>query len=199
MTKDPSTDKATDRGPTIVLIGMMGVGKSSVGRRLAARLGLPFLDADEEIEKAAAATIEEIFETHGEAFFREGERRVIARLLSGPPCVLATGGGAILDPETRARIQARDITIWLQAELDLLVARVSRRSDRPLLKEGEPRDVLAKLMTERYPIYTQADLTVEVREEPVETTVDRVASALAEYRAGHHEGPGPSQSGKSPT
>ncbi|PCJ61116.1 MAG: shikimate kinase [Rhodospirillaceae bacterium] len=183
MTKE--TSQARDRtasGQTIVLIGMMGVGKSSVGRRLAARLGLPFLDADAEIEKAANATIEEIFTTHGEAFFREGERRVIARLLSDPPHVLATGGGAFLDPETRATIRTQGISIWLKATLDLLAARVSRRTDRPLLKKGEPHDILAKLMTERYPIYGQADLTIEVQEEPIEITVDRVAAALADYQ-----------------
>jgi len=179
------TSQARDRtasGQTIVLIGMMGVGKSSVGRRLAARLGLPFLDADAEIEKAANATIEEIFTTHGEAFFRAGERRVIARLLSDPPHVLATGGGAFLDPETRALIKTRGISIWLKATLDLLAARVSRRTDRPLLKKGEPHDILAKLMTERYPIYGQADLTIEVQEEPIEITVERVAAALADYQ-----------------
>ncbi|MCE2509843.1 MAG: shikimate kinase [Alphaproteobacteria bacterium] len=171
-----------EAGPMIVLIGLMGVGKSSVGRRLAARLKLPFLDADTEIEKAAGRTIEDIFEIHGEAHFRKGERRVIARLLSGPTCVLAAGGGAFLDPDTRALIRERGISIWLEGGLDLLVARVSRRPDRPLLKRGEPRDVLAKLIEERYPIYAEADLKVEVKDEPIETTVERVAEALAAYQ-----------------
>ena len=183
MTTEPSQARhGAISGQTIVLIGMMGVGKSSVGRRLAASLGLPFLDADAEIEKAANATIEEIFTTHGEAFFREGERRVIARLLAGPPHVLATGGGAFLDPETRASIQAQGVSIWLKATLDLLTARVRRRTNRPLLKKGDPHDILAKLMTERYPIYEQADLTIEVQEEPIEITVDRVAATLADYQ-----------------
>ena len=167
---------------TIVFIGMMGAGKSSVGRRLAKRLGLPFLDADDEIEKAANATIDEIFTTHGEAFFRKGERRVIARLLSGPPHVLATGGGAFLDPETRALIQTEGVSVWLKVPLDILDARVSRRTNRPLLKNGNPHDILAKLMTERHPIYAQADLTVEVQEESIEITVERAAAALAEHQ-----------------
>ena len=192
------TGKTPGEGdPAIVLIGLMGVGKSSVGRRLAARLGLPFLDADAEIEKAAGRTIEEIFEIHGEAHFRKGERRVIARLLSGPAQVLATGGGAFLDPETRALIHERGISIWLEAELDLLVARVSRRPDRPLLKKGDPRTILAKLIAERYPIYAEADLKVEVNDEPIEATVERVAEALAAYRKGTQASP--RQSGKKTT
>lgn len=193
MTKTASRD--TD--PAVVLIGMMGVGKSSVGRRLAARLGLPFLDADEEIEKAAGMTVEEIFDIHGETHFRQGERRVIARLLSGPPHVLATGGGAFLDPETRALIGERGVTVWMKAELDLLDARVKRRSNRPLLKKGPPRDILAKLMAERYPIYGEADLVVEVRDEPIETTVDRVLTALGDCPKAAHEVP--PQPGKQPT
>ena len=169
---------------TIILIGLMGVGKSSVGRRLAARRRLSFLDADVEIEKAAGCTIEEIFGNHGEEHFRKGERRVIARLLSGPPHVLATGGGAFLDTETRALIQKSGLSIWLKAELDLLVARVSRRRDRPLLKKGDPRAILAKLMTERYPIYAEADLKVEVKDEPIETTVERVEEIIAAHEKG---------------
>ncbi len=184
-------------GPAIVLIGLMGVGKSSVGRRLAARRGLGFLDTDAEIEKAAGCTIEEIFENHGEAHFRKGERRVIARLLSGPPHVLATGGGAFLDPETRALIRERGISIWLEAGLDLLVARVSRRPDRPLLKKGDPRAILAKLIAERYPIYAEADLKVEVKDEPIEATVERVAKVLATHEKGTQASP--RESGKKTT
>lgn len=183
-------------GPSIVLIGLMGVGKSSVGRRLAARLGLPFLDADAEIEKAAGRTIEDIFEIHGEPHFREGERRVIARLLGGPTCVLAAGGGAYLDPDTRALIRERGIAIWLEADLDLLLDRVGRRTDRPLLKKGDPRAILAKLITERYPIYAEADLKVEVKDESIEATVERVAKALAAYQK---ETPASQASGKKTT
>ncbi len=175
--KDPGNGN-----PTVVLIGLMGVGKSSVGRRLAARLGLPFLDADEEIEKAAGSTIEELFETYGEAHFREGERKVMARLLSGPPHVLAAGGGAFLDPDTRAAIQACGVSVWLRGDLDLLLARIRRRPARPLLKEGDPRAILTKLIAARYPIYAEADVVVEVKDEGVEATVDQVIAALAEYR-----------------
>ena len=136
---------------TVALVGLMGAGKSSIGRRLAQRLKVPFIDADAEIEAAAGATIEEIFERHGEAAFREGERRVIARLLEGPVQVLATGGGAFMDPATRALMRERAITVWLRADLELLLSRVTRRNNRPLLKGGDPRAVLERLMAERYP------------------------------------------------
>jgi shikimate kinase len=167
----------------IVMVGMMGAGKSAIGRRLAQRLGLPFVDADAEIERAAGTTIAEIFEKHGEAVFRDGERRVIARLLDGPIGVLATGGGAFMDPETRARIRTRAITVWLKADLDTLVDRVSRRGHRPLLKDGDPREVLTRLMTVRDPIYAEADITVETGHAPTAATVDRVIDALAAFRA----------------
>ncbi|HEX6841613.1 MAG TPA: shikimate kinase, partial [Stellaceae bacterium] len=127
---------------TVALVGLMGAGKSSIGRRLAQRLGLPFVDADSEIEAAAGSTIEEIFQRHGEAAFRDGERRVIARLLESPTHVLATGGGAFMDPSTRALLRARTISIWLRADIELMLARVGRRGNRPLLKRGEPRAVL---------------------------------------------------------
>jgi len=165
---------------TIVLVGLMGAGKTNIGRRLAQRLGLPFVDADAEIEAAAGETIEEIFERRGEAAFREGERKVIARLLASPVHVLATGGGAFMDPTTRALIAERGISIWLSAELDLLVARVSRRSNRPLLKQ-DPRATLARLMEQRYPIYAQADLTVATVDGPPEATVERVMTALTDF------------------
>jgi shikimate kinase len=164
---------------TIALVGLMGAGKTSIGRRLAQRLKVPFVDADNEIEQAAGATIEEIFERHGEAAFREGERRVIQRLLEGPPHVLATGGGAFMDPATRALMRERAITVWLRAELDLLMSRVMRRNNRPLLKAGDPRAVLERLMAERYPIYAEADIIVDTLEGPPEATLERVLERLA--------------------
>ena len=164
---------------TIALVGLMGAGKSSIGRRLAHRLGLPFIDADSEIEAAAGATIEEIFQRHGEAAFRDGERRVIARLLESPPHVLATGGGAFMDPSTRALIRARTVSIWLRADIELMLARIGRRSNRPLLKRGDPRAVLEQLMAQRYPIYAEADLTVDSIDGPPEATLERVLAALA--------------------
>jgi shikimate kinase len=166
----------------IVMVGMMGAGKSAIGRRLAQRLGLPFVDADAEIERAAGTTIAEIFEKHGEAVFRDGERRVIARLLDGPIGVLATGGGAFMDTETRARIRNRAITVWLKADLDTLVERVSRRGHRPLLKNGDPREILTRLMAQRDPIYAEADITVETGHAPTAATVERVIEALAAFR-----------------
>ncbi|MCW5772414.1 MAG: shikimate kinase [Rhodospirillaceae bacterium] len=171
----------------IVMIGMMGAGKSAIGRRLAQKLGMPFVDADTEIERAAGCSIEDIFSEHGESAFRDGERRVIARLLEGPPGVLATGGGAFMDPETRARLRERAITIWLKADLDTLVERVARRSNRPLLKQGDPRETLARLIALRYPVYAEADITVETGDTPASTTVERVIEALAAYRRTHAE------------
>jgi len=168
---------------TIVLVGLMGVGKSSIGRRLAQSLALPFTDADAEIEAAAGVTIEEIFARDGEAVFRNGERRVIARLLDNPVQVLATGGGAFMDPATRALIRARGISIWLRADIELLLARVSRRNNRPLLKQGDPRAVLTRLIEERYPIYAEADITVESVDGPPEATLERVIAALAKFLA----------------
>ncbi len=166
---------------TIVLVGLMGAGKSSIGRRLAHRLGLPFVDADTEIEKAADLTIPEIFEKHGEPYFRAGEVRVVARILESGPQVLATGGGAYMNPETRARIRKRGISLWLKAELDVLMKRVKRRGDRPLLKADDPQAVLKRLMDERYPVYAEADLTVVSREASHEEVVDDVLAALAEH------------------
>ncbi|HUZ74981.1 MAG TPA: shikimate kinase [Stellaceae bacterium] len=165
---------------TVALVGLMGAGKSSIGRRLAQRLKLPFTDADAEIEAAAGATIEEIFERHGEAVFREGERRVIARLLEGPVQVLATGGGAFMDPTTRALLRERAISIWLRAELELLLPRLTRRNNRPLLKAGEPRAVLERLIAERYPVYGEADIIVDALDGPPEVTLERVIGALAD-------------------
>jgi shikimate kinase len=168
---------------SIVLVGLMGAGKSNIGRRLATRLHLPFVDADTEIEMAAGETIEEIFARHGEPYFRSGERRVIARLLDGPPHVLATGGGAFMDPKTREHIRRRGISIWLRADLDLLLARVARRDNRPLLKDGDRRAILAALMEQRHPIYAEADITVDSIDGPPELTLAHVVGALKRYLA----------------
>ncbi len=179
-----SDPAASDRKRTVVLVGLMGAGKSCIGRRLAQQLDLPFVDADREIEAAAGCTVAEIFETHGERAFRDGERRVILRLLDGPPHVLATGGGAYLDPETRAAIRNRAIAIWLRADLDLMVKRVSRRNDRPLLKGVDAREKLAGLIEERYPIYAEADLVVDSIDAPPEETVAAVRRALETHLRG---------------
>lgn len=164
---------------TIVLVGLMGAGKTKIGRRLALRLGLPFLDSDQEIEAAAGETIEEIFANRGERVFRDGERRVIARLLARPVHVLATGGGAFMDALTRAVIRRRGVSLWLRADLDILVQRVSRRSDRPLLKAGDPRAILAELIERRYPVYAEAAVTIDSGEGSPEATVNRAIMALA--------------------
>ncbi len=163
---------------SIVLVGLMGCGKSSVGRRLASRLGLGFVDADEEIERVAAKSIVEIFTDHGEAYFRDGERRVIARLLSTGPQVLATGGGAFINPETRANIRERGISIWLRADLPVLMRRVSKRDTRPLLKNGDPEATMRDLMAKRYPIYADADIIIESRDVPHDVIVNEVIAAL---------------------
>jgi shikimate kinase len=164
---------------TIVLVGLMGAGKTKIGRRLAARLNLPFFDSDNEIEAAAGETIEEIFRNRGEAVFRDGERRVIARLLEQPPHILATGGGAFMDPATRARIVRRGVSVWLRADLDVLVARVSRRNNRPLLQRSDPRSVLAELIERRHPIYAEADIVIDSSDGSAEQTTTRVIAALA--------------------
>lgn len=168
---------------SLVLVGLMGAGKSSVGRRLATRLGFDFIDADTEIEKAAGATIPEIFAEHGEAAFRDGERRVIARLLDQPRVVLATGGGAFMNAETRARIRERSHSIWIKASLDVLVKRCARRTNRPLLANGDLRGTLDRLMRERYPVYAEADFTVTSLDGPHEAVVDEILQVLPEaYR-----------------
>ncbi|MDA0654261.1 MAG: shikimate kinase [Proteobacteria bacterium] len=165
---------------TVVLVGMMGAGKTSIGRRLAARLGVPFVDADAEIEQAAGSSIADIFERHGEEAFRDGERRVIARLLDGPVHVMATGGGAFLDEGTRELIRSRAISVWLRASLDTLAARLEKsRTPRPLLdKEGDLRTALARLIDERYPVYQKAQITVETGDGPHDPVVDSVYDAL---------------------
>ncbi|NKB19165.1 MAG: shikimate kinase [Alphaproteobacteria bacterium] len=165
---------------TIVLVGLMGAGKTCIGKRLAQRLGLPFVDADDEIEKAADCSIADIFELYGESAFRDGERRVIARLLNDPVQVLATGGGAFVDDETRARVKETAISIWIRADIELLLNRTGRRNNRPLLKNTDPRKTLEKLIAERYPSYEKADIVIESGRESPDVTVDQALAALEE-------------------
>ena len=160
---------------SVVLVGMMGAGKSSIGRRLAARLGIPFVDADTEIESAAGMSIPEIFEKHGEPYFRAGEARVIARLLDSEPSVLATGGGAVMDPRTRELIGEKGISVWLSADVDVLVKRTKRRTDRPLVEK------IKELMPLREPFYAQSTIVVRSRDEPHDTIVDEIMGALGTH------------------
>jgi shikimate kinase len=162
----------------IVLVGMMGAGKSTIGRRLAARLRLPFMDADSEIEAAAGMTIPEIFELHGEPHFRDGEARVIARLLDSGPAVLATGGGSFMRDETRRRIGDKAVSLWLKADSDIIMRRVKRRADRPLLQTEDPAATINRLLAEREPVYGNADLTIASRDVPHDKIVDESIAAL---------------------
>jgi shikimate kinase len=167
---------------SIVLVGMMGVGKSSIGRRLAARLGILFVDADTEIETAAGMSIADIFARHGETYFRSGEARVIARLLDGGPQVLASGGGAVMHPDTRAAIKSKGISLWLDAEFDVLMRRINKRkNDRPMLQTADPAATLRQLLAEREPFYSLADLTVQSREVPHDAIVTEITGALAAF------------------
>lgn len=168
----------------IVLVGMMGAGKSTIGRRLAARLNLPFVDADTEIEAAAGMTIPEIFELHGEPHFRDGEARVIARLLEGGPAVLATGGGSFMREETRRRIGEKAVSIWLKADPDIIMRRVKRRVDRPLLQTTDPAATVSRLLSEREPVYQHADITIASRDIPHDKIVDECIDALRLRLAG---------------
>jgi shikimate kinase len=163
---------------SIVLVGMMGAGKSTIGRRLAARLRLPFLDADIEIEAAASMTIPEIFAAHGEPYFRDGEARVIARLLDNGPAVVATGGGAFMREETRDLIRAKAVSIWLKADADVIMKRVKRRADRPLLQTEDPAATVSRLLEAREPVYQTADLTIWSRDVPHDRIVDECIDAL---------------------
>jgi shikimate kinase len=163
---------------SVVLVGMMGAGKSTIGRRLSARLRLPFLDADGEIEAAAGMSIPDIFETHGEPHFRDGEARVIARLLDGGPAVLATGGGAFMREDTRGRIRAKAVSIWLKADADIIMKRVRRRADRPLLQTADPAATVGRLIEEREPVYQGADLTIWSRDVPHDKIVEECIDAL---------------------
>lgn len=173
-------DSSARRGP-IVLVGMMGVGKSTVGRRLAARLGLTFVDADEEIEKAAGMSVAEIFERYGESHFRDGERRVIARLMDGAPKVIATGGGAFMQEETRQLILESATAVWLDADIDILVDRVGRRDSRPLLKNRDPRAVLTELAAVRNPVYALAPIHVKSIAAPHEIAVEKIMEQLPQW------------------
>jgi len=177
------TPPALPTRQTIALVGLMGVGKSSIGRRLALALGMPFRDADSEIEAAAGRSISEIFSKYGEATFRDGERRVIARLLEEPPHVLATGGGAFAQHDTRAVIQAKAISVWLKADIEVLARRVARRDHRPLLVGKDPMEVLEAHVRDRYPWFETADVVVETGDLPHQVAVDAIVRALAAYAA----------------
>ena len=166
---------------SIVMIGLMGCGKTSIGRRTAHHLGLPFVDADAAIEEAAGKTIKEIFDDHGEAYFRDGERRVIARLLRSAPQVLATGGGAYLNAETRASIGVAGVAVWLKADLPVLMRRVMKRSNRPLLQSADPEAVMRGLMEARYPVYAEAQITIESRDISHDAMAGHVINALAKH------------------
>ena len=176
-----TSDSSLNISQTIVLVGLMGAGKTCIGSRLAERLGLPFVDADSEIEKAAGCTIPDIFELYGETAFRDGERRVIARLLKGPKQVLATGGGAFMDTETRQLIKKCAVSVWLRADLDLLLSRTMRRNDRPLLKNANRRETLERLIAERHPVYADADVVVDSARESPDVTVDRMIEAVRSF------------------
>ncbi len=166
---------------SVILVGLMGAGKTSVGRKLAALLDFPFVDADQEIEMAAGCTIEDFFELHGEAEFRKGEEKVIRRLLESGPQVLATGGGAYMNPSIREVIAQHGISVWLRADLDILCKRTGRRGGRPLLKAGNPEDVLQKLMDERYPIYAKADIVVDTSQESIDLTANNILESLVAF------------------
>jgi shikimate kinase len=184
IAKDIDAVKRSLNGRSIVLVGLMGAGKSTIGRRLAQKLGLEFTDADAEIERAAGKTVPDIFRDHGEAYFRDGERKVIARLLESGPQVLATGGGAFMNEETRHNIARRGISVWLKADVDLLMMRVRRRDNRPLLKAEDPEEIMRQLIAQRYPVYGHADVTVESRDVPHNSIVSDVIRALAAHERG---------------
>ena len=188
--RDLSTIRASVADQSIVLVGLMGAGKTTVGRRLAERLGLPFIDADLEIERAAGKTIPEIFADHGEVYFRDGERRVISRLLDSGPQVLATGGGAFMNPETRKLIARRGLSVWLRADLPLLMKRVRRRSNRPLLDTTDPEAVMRQLIDERYPVYAEAAITIDSRDLSHNVIVNDLLQALLEHYSRSGRAPG---------
>jgi len=179
----PESIRGLDR--MIVLVGMMGAGKTTIGRRLATRLGLHFVDADREIEEAAKCSIEDFFAQHGEAAFRDGERRVIARLLDGPAGVLATGGGAYMSAETRQLIADKGIAVWLRADFEVLLERVMRRSHRPLLNNGDLEGTLRRLIDERYPVYAKADIIIQSGRGPHDAVVEKIVAAVKDWVAKH--------------
>jgi shikimate kinase len=183
LARDLDAAKRLLAGRPIVLVGLMGAGKTSIGRRLADKLGLPFVDADHEIEAAAGKSIPDIFAEHGEAYFRDGERKVIARLMDQGEQVLATGGGAFMNLETRAKIKGGGLSVWLKADLDLLMKRVMKRSNRPLLKTSDPEGVMKALIAERYPIYAEADITVRSRDVQHQQMVNDVLRAIINHGA----------------
>lgn len=180
--QDYEAARAATATQPIVLVGLMGAGKTSIGRRLAEKLDLPFVDADVEIEKAAGKSIPDIFAEHGEAHFRDGERRVIARLLENGKQILATGGGAFMNEETRKAIKAHSVSIWLKADLDVLLKRVAKRGGRPLLENRDPAEVLQNLINIRYPVYAEADITVESQDVQHTQMVNAVIEALAKWQ-----------------
>lgn len=171
----------------IVLVGMMGAGKTTVGRRLAVELGLPFRDADHEIEQAAGMSVSDLFAQHGEESFRRGEAQVIERLLSGPPIVLATGGGALLNEDTRALIAKSAISVWIRADVDTLVKRATRRPTRPLLKNGDPREIISRLLDQRTPLYERADLVIDSTGAAHAKTVATIVEALCDFVSRKHD------------
>lgn len=181
-TKDLERARENIGARPVVLVGLMGAGKTSIGRRLADKLGVPFVDADHEIEAAAGKSIPDIFAEHGESHFRDGERRVIARLLENGSQVLATGGGAFMNADTRARIHDRAVSLWLKADLELLMKRVLKRGGRPLLANSDPEEVMRRLIEERYPIYAEADITVESADVQHGVMVNEVVAALARWK-----------------
>lgn len=182
VAKETETVRAKLGNRPLVLVGLMGAGKTSVGRRLAEKLGLAFVDADHEIETAAGKSIPEIFADHGEDYFRDGERKVIARLMENGPQVLATGGGAFMNEATRRLVREHAVSVWLKADLALLMKRVSKRQNRPLLQSGDPEDVMRRLMALRYPVYAEADVTVESRDVQHAQMVGDVIRALARWQ-----------------
>ena len=182
MSKTTPSSKQDCIGRPVVLVGLMGVGKSTVGRRLAAAMGRKFVDSDEEIERAADRSVAEIFQMHGEAYFRDGERRVIARLLDEEFGVIATGGGAFIDAETRALVLEKGIAVWLDCELDTLVKRTSRKDTRPLLETGDPRTILGDLKARRDGAYAQAPIHVRTDTGPHERAVDHIMQELAAWQ-----------------
>ena len=179
LTQAKTSDVIPDR--PLVFVGLMGAGKTCIGRKIAERFNLPFTDADSEIEAAAGLSVADIFATYGEPEFRDGERRVIRRLLSSKPMILSTGGGAFMDPDTRQLILQKAISVWLRADLELLIKRTAGRTHRPILNKGEPRDILAGLMDQRYPVYAESDITVDCHDESADDMTDRVARAIADY------------------
>jgi shikimate kinase len=187
MVDNATQQKILGINKPIVMVGLMGAGKSQIGRDLAAKLGLPFVDADDEIIKAAGCSVSDIFELYGEKAFRDVEERVISRLLNSKVQIIATGGGAFMSVKVRKAIREYGVSIWLKAELEVLVERTSRRRGRPLLEKGDPATILKGLMDERYPVYEEADIVVDTQDVPIDANVNATADALAAYVDKHPE------------